>query len=812
MPLSQAVSFLYNSQPIGISVERANLRGPLVLRTLQTWKIKDKLNRLKVLTVTVFKSDVDRNNIFLERDVFVPVFNFTGIITGLVDVNDSILKIVMTEEAWHFTRRLYKIEDSLKEYNLVLVKPASLPNMLEDLIGSANADMPILNTTEISGLVSLWRLNSTPNDDKGSNNGTWIGTPAYIDGIFHNDKQANFDGTTGIDFTSASLDTVSFTWALWITPNDPIGVAQGIIHTFNTPNRVRIFLNTLNVIEFDAFTAAQSEIGNLQSDKVTKGKRIHIIASYDDPTKTMKLYQNGILKAIAANLTNPVINPTASKELAGIVGGRINAYIDDVRAYNRAITDKEAEKLFLQTQSRIDTIIQRVDWKLGEGDSLDIPNLVALLKFDDDLLDSKGTNNGTVTGVETYVSGVYAKAGDFGSGKIDFVTLANESNFDFNITNVFSVSFFIKPDSTGITFPGIINKSNEPTTTIGWGITGSQTNQALFFNIHNGTTNYEVLTANGTLLNGVYSHVVVTYDGTSNRNGMKIYINGFLSATGSALAITGSILNNLSVVVGAKSDGDAKFKGEIDDVRIYNKELSQVEVARLSDAKDSFIDKIRSDEVPATTDIDFNIKWKSYYEVFRQIALNSVNDVYFENNRVLFGTKGKTFILDRDDKIYEKLSTKIDLDSYGDIVHVVGAEVGGTNVHANAQAPETDLLYNYERVVSNNNLKDQAAVDGVVDRVLDEYNSINPDVKIGVTNEIIQKYNMISGDIIKIIGNTETQTVKGFFRLIEVVSASTKSIIKLQFSKTGRFIPRISDSLDILEAALIKIHDVELNS
>ena len=42
--------------------------------------------------------------------------------------------------------------------------------------------------------------------------------------------------------------------------------------------------------------------------------------------------------------------------------------------------------------------------------------------------------------------------------------------------------------------------------------------------------------------------------------------------------------------------------------------------------------------------------------------------------------------------------------------------------------------------------------------------------------------------------------------------SNTASALKLQFSKTGKFIPRISDVLDILPAALLKIHDLELNS
>jgi len=202
----------------------------------------------------------------------------------------------------------------------------------------------------------------------------------------------------------------------------------------------------------------------------------------------------------------------------------------------------------------------------------------------------------------------------------------------------------------------------------------------------------------------------------------------------------------------------------------------------------------------------------SYYEVLRQVAINSLNDIWFEDNRVYIGTKGKIITLDRDDKIYKKLKSNIDLDTYGNIINIVGAQVGGTNLHTSISAPQTDLLYDYERVVSNNNLKTQASVDGVASRVLDDFDSINADVKIDIKEETIHKYKMQSGDIIKIVSNSETQTTKGFYRLIDVITSNTKSLLKLQFSKTGKFIPRISDSLDILEATLIKIHDIELNS
>ena len=86
------------------------------------------------------------------------------------------------------------------------------------------------------------------------------------------------------------------------------------------------------------------------------------------------------------------------------------------------------------------------------------------------------------------------------------------------------------------------------------------------------------------------------------------------------------------------------------------------------------------------------------------------------------------------------------------------------------------------------------------------------DVVIAVSADTINKYKMESGDIVKITTNTETQTVKGFYRIVDVTQSNSASAIKLQFSKTGKFLPRISDSLNILAAAMTKIHDLEMNS
>jgi hypothetical protein len=70
-------------------------------------------------------------------------------------------------------------------------------------------------------------------------------------------------------------------------------------------------------------------------------------------------------------------------------------------------------------------------------------------------------------------------------------------------------------------------------------------------------------------------HIAATYDGST----MRLYIDGDLedSMPGPPSIAT----NALAVGIGAQSDGTNRFRGEMDDVRIYNRALSQAEIDAL---------------------------------------------------------------------------------------------------------------------------------------------------------------------------------------------------------------------------------------
>lgn len=83
-------------------------------------------------------------------------------------------------------------------------------------------------------------------------------------------------------------------------------------------------------------------------------------------------------------------------------------------------------------------------------------------------------------------------------------------------------------------------------------------------------------------------HLMVTYDGTSQAAGVQIYVDGkAVEQTVSKDCLTSSIKTKGPLLIGGRNDQPgAKFQGCIQDVRIYPRELTPVEVAQLAGSVD----------------------------------------------------------------------------------------------------------------------------------------------------------------------------------------------------------------------------------
>ena len=80
-----------------------------------------------------------------------------------------------------------------------------------------------------------------------------------------------------------------------------------------------------------------------------------------------------------------------------------------------------------------------------------------------------------------------------------------------------------------------------------------------------------------------WSHVFVTYDGSSRGAGVKIYLNGEpQKTTVTRDSLYGTIRTERPLQVGRRANLQA-MEGMVDDVRVYDRELTAMEVARLAD-------------------------------------------------------------------------------------------------------------------------------------------------------------------------------------------------------------------------------------
>ena len=201
----------------------------------------------------------------------------------------------------------------------------------------------------------------------------------------------------------------------------------------------------------------------------------------------------------------------------------------------------------------------------------------------DYVLTDQGTQNNTptATGQTLFVDGHNGGARYFDGASYD--TLANESNFDFEYNDPFSISFWVYPQ-TMLNADNLLAKSNgvisetDPGYVIRWISVTSRFDVRFMDSAANSFV--VTPTASSTPLD-TWTYYTFTYAGNSNQDGMKVYINGVLNAIGASSAISNSILNNRSLVIGAESDGARIFNGYIDDVRIFDSELDSNTVSQL---------------------------------------------------------------------------------------------------------------------------------------------------------------------------------------------------------------------------------------
>ena len=216
-------------------------------------------------------------------------------------------------------------------------------------------------------------------------------------------------------------------------------------------------------------------------------------------------------------------------------------------------------------------------WSFTTGDIDYDPTLVGWWKLDETsgttASNSGRTGSGTLYGNPVWTSGWIDGALQF-DGADDYVYVGDHTLLRFSQSSSFTISCWAKPDSQ----TGYMVYQKDPLPE--FGVFG----YCLYYNYSNNRFEFEVESSfyhsNSVLANasaGSWHHVTAVY---SNKS-MKIYLNGQLKGSGTFGGDAGTTTTNYGLAIGAYYEAIGQwdfFDGILDDVRIYNRALSDAEI------------------------------------------------------------------------------------------------------------------------------------------------------------------------------------------------------------------------------------------
>jgi uncharacterized protein (TIGR02145 family) len=261
-----------------------------------------------------------------------------------------------------------------------------------------------------------------------------------------------------------------------------------------------------------------------------------------------------------------------------VLWGPVNSGLVDKTS--RHYTDKltsALQRIYYRIYAVADKNVSNISYSQALRFDVPTDGLVAYYPFNGNANDESGNNhNGTVTGavLTSNRMGAANSAYSF-DGLSDYIYITNSSLISGSYV---SISIWVKTDGTTQGFPIISGNQNDynifvdkDSATV-WIVT----NQASATSPCTG-----FWTKNGYLPPDQWNHIVLNYDGIT----LKMYINNMLSksipATGKIWTPQPDYLTFGVYFLNGSPNTTNTYKGKLDDVRIYNRALSEPEINQL---------------------------------------------------------------------------------------------------------------------------------------------------------------------------------------------------------------------------------------
>ncbi|MFN3150382.1 DUF1553 domain-containing protein [Bremerella sp.] len=152
----------------------------------------------------------------------------------------------------------------------------------------------------------------------------------------------------------------------------------------------------------------------------------------------------------------------------------------------------------------------------------------------------------------------------------------------FDNTQSFSYGAWIRPG--GNMSGAVLARMNDGNSHRGYDLWLQNGNVGMHL-IHSWPSNALKVVTKTPLKKDEWQHVFITYDGSQESKGVKVFVNGQPQPVNVEQdSLSATTISNTSLNIGRRS-GSSNFVGEIDNVRMYARQLTEAEVATLAEGK-----------------------------------------------------------------------------------------------------------------------------------------------------------------------------------------------------------------------------------
>ena len=446
--------------------------------------------------------------------------------------------------------------------------------------GVATTPIPLEN------IISEYKFEDNVLDTVGTNDGTPTAI-TYADGLV--DRTGVFNGSTS-KVTIPDSNDLSFGNGITDEPFSvsalvyKTGVQNNVIISkddFTTTREWAFFITSDNDLRFFIKSLGGGVQQSIDSTTLLSNNQwYHVTATYDGrggntASYGIKLFINGVLETPTGRNEGVYVamtNTASSTRIGNYGSNYFLGNLDCVRVWDKELSQAEVTEIATQELAGIDI-----------NPNIPLDNIISEYNFQNNVLDTVGTNHGTATAI-TYADGLVDRTGVF-NGTTSIVTAPIASFSDgFGNDQIFSISCLVKLDAPSTNTAMLVSKMLSDGTSREYDLryTGS-TNEWRF-------TKYNALTNNGRRYGYVYAplstewvHIVIT---NLNNGAITMYINGIAVTTtdtdvgtGYTAMGSGSGILNLGKYPAATS---LTLDGNLDCVRFWNKELTQNEITNLA--------------------------------------------------------------------------------------------------------------------------------------------------------------------------------------------------------------------------------------